>query len=229
MFACALAATAQIFAPRFRAALWKVLALTILLLGLAWLGLDRLILSFATVPSPWLHVALSVLTGVGLFLGLAFFLAPASSLVAGFYLDELAEVVESEIDPQHPVGRPLPPGRAVWVATRFAGVSLLVNALALVLLLIPGVNLIAFFGANAYLLGREYFELAALRFRSLDEARALRRRHAPYLFACGLWIAAFLAVPGLNLLTPLFGIAFMARIYKRLDPAPPLARPAASD
>lgn len=224
MFACAFEAVGQIFAPRFRAALWKVLGLTFVLLALAWLGLDRLILSVAAVASPWLQLTLSLLTGLGLFFALAYFVAPASSLVAGFYLDELAEIVEREVDPLGPVGRALPAGRALRVAARFAGLSLLVNALALVLLLIPGINLIAFFGANAFLLGREYFELAALRFRSLEEARALRQRHAPYLFVCGLWIAAFLAVPVLNLLTPLFGVAFMVRIYKRLDPAPAIAR-----
>ena len=40
---------------------------------------------------------------------------------------------------------------------------LLVNIVALFLLLIPGVNLIAFYLGNGYLLGREYFELAAMR------------------------------------------------------------------
>lgn len=223
MLQSATAALPQVFSPPFRSVLWKVLGLTLVFLALAWLGLDRLIVSYIAVPYPWLATTLSVLTGVGLFAGLAFLVAPVSSLVAGFFLDELAEEAERASDPQSPVGRALPAGRAVWLAARFALVSLLVNMLALMLLLVPGVNLVAFLAANAYLLGREYFELAALRYRPLEEVRAMRRRHALYLFVAGLPIAAFVAVPLLNLLTPLFGAAYMVRVHKRLSARSPIA------
>ena len=100
------------------------------------------------------------------------------------------------------------------------------NIVALILLLIPGVNIIAFFIVNGYLLGREFFEFAAMRFRSEAEAKALRRRHAGTVFLAGLVIAAFLAVPVLNLLTPLFAAAMMVHLHKmvaageaRLPPA----------
>src|SRR5947209_5419350 len=216
----ALAALRQILTPPFRAVLIKMLGLTLLLLALVWLGLDRLVVHFIAVPYPWLATILSVATGIGLFVGLAFLLAPASSLVAGFFLDELAEIVERHIYPPDRIGRPLPAGYAVWLATKFAFVSALVNFLALLLLLVPGVNAIAFFVANAYLLSREFFELAALRYRPLEEVRLLRRRHQLRLFIAGLLIAAFLAVPVLNLLTPLFGTAFMVRLHKRIGPPP---------
>lgn len=214
----ALAALAQIFTPPFRAVLFKTLALTLLLLALIWLGLDRLVVHFIAVPYPWLATVLSVATGIGLFVGLAFLLAPASSLVAGFFLDELAEAVEREIYPADRIGHALPAGYAVWLAAKFALISALVNFIALLLLLVPGVNAIAFFVANAYLLSREFFELAALRYRPLEEVHALRRRHSLRLFIAGLLIAAFLAVPILNLLTPLFGTAFMVRLHKRIAP-----------
>jgi CysZ protein len=220
----ALAALRQILTPAFRAVLIKTLGLTLLLLALVWLGLDRLVLYFIAVPYPWLATILSVATGIGLFVGLAFLLAPASSLVAGFFLDELAEIVERDIYPPDRIGRPLPAGYAVWLATKFAFVSALVNFLALLLLLVPGVNAIAFFVANAYLLSREFFELAALRYRPLEEVRLLRRHYQLRLFIAGLLIAAFLAVPILNLLTPLFGTAFMVRLHKRI--APPASLPA---
>src|SRR5947209_10601209 len=221
----ALAALRQILTPPFRAVLIKMLGLTLLLLALVWLGLDRLVVHFIAVPYPWLATILSVATGIGLFIGLAFLLAPASSLVAGFFLDELAEIVEREIYPPDRIGRALPAGYAVWLAIRFALLSALVNFIALVLLLVPGINAIAFFVANAYLLSREFFELAALRYRPLEEVRALRRHYRLRIFFAGLLIAAFLAVPILNLLTPLFGTAFMVRLHKRIaPPAPP--RPA---
>lgn len=56
---------------------------------------------------------------------------------------------------------------------------------------------------NGYLLGREFFEFAAMRFRSPADARLFRVKHRTTVFMAGLVIAAFLAVPFLNLLTPL--------------------------
>jgi len=79
------------------------------------------------------------------------------------------------------------------------------------------VNLIAFFIINAYLLSREFFEFAAMRFRSEADAKALRRRHAGTVFLAGFVIAAFLAVPLLNLLTPLFAAAMMVHLHKMIS------------
>jgi CysZ protein len=203
--------------------LWKILALTLGILALVWIGLDKVIIAQIAVPYPWLASLLSFLTGVGLFLGLAFFVAPISSLVAGFFLDDLAERVEK--DTTGSSGRALPAGQAVWLASKFAAVSLLMNFVALLVFLLPGVNLAVFFVANAYLLGREYFELAALRYRPLAEVQDMRRRHKLYIFACGFLIAGFVVVPILNLLTPLFGTAFMVRIHQKLSRDDGLAIP----
>jgi CysZ protein len=216
----ALASLRQIFTPPFRAVLVKCLLMTVVLLALVWVGLDRLIIAQVRIENGWLATALTIATGLGLFVGLAFLVAPTSSLVAGIFLDELAERVESEIGPADQIGRALPAGAAIWLASKFALVSIGVNLLALMLLLLPGINLIAFFTANAYLLGREYFELAALRYRPIEEVRQLRREKALYLFLCGLPIALLVAIPIVNLLTPLFATAFMVRVHRRITPTP---------
>ena len=215
MISATVGAMQQIFTRPFRAVLWKTLGLTLALLALAWLVLDKFIVAYAAGAPGWLATLISVSTGFGLFFVLAYLVAPASSLVAGFFLDELAEQVEA--DPG-PIGRPLPAGVAIWIGAKFAAVSLFVNAVALMVFLIPGVNITVFFVANAYLFGREYFELAALRFRPMAEVKALRQRHGLYLFFCGLPIALMVAVPVLNLLTPMFAIAYMARIHRSLAP-----------
>jgi len=95
-------------------------------------------------------------------------------------------------------------------------VVLAVNILALFLLLIPGINVIAFYLGNGYLLGREYFELAAMRHMPPAEARELRRANRTTVFLCGLIVAGIASVPILNLITPLFATSFMVRIYKDL-------------
>jgi CysZ protein len=211
-----IAAFAQIFTPPFRKILLKSLALTIALLILIWLGLDRLAAAFIPVATPWLTILLSVLVGLGLIVGLAFLVAPVASLVASFFFDEMAGIVEREVDPLGEPGRPAPAGAAALFALRFAGLSILVNLIALALLFAPGVNLVAFLGANGYLFGREYFELAAMRFRPAAEAQAMRRHYAFRIFLAGLIIAGFVAIPILNLCTPLFATALMTRLYKRL-------------
>ena len=120
-----------------------------------------------------------------------------------------------------PRGRAVPALTSMGLALKFSGVALAVNLAAFALWLLPGVNALVFFVANAYLFSREYFELAAMRYRPIEQARALRRRHRLMIFVAGLLIALFVATPILNLLTPLFGIGLMARLHKRLTtPAP---------
>lgn len=216
MFDAALAALREIFSPPFRNVLLKSLGMTFLFLALAWVGLDKLALSYVAVNHPWLQLVLTYATGLGLFVFLAFLIGPISVLVAGLFLDDLADAVEADLYAPDSRGRAIPASQAIIMGVRFAFVAAGVNLLALLLLLVPGVNAVAFLFANAYLLGREYFLFAATRFRPLAEASALRRRYAPQLFIAGLFIAAFVATPGLNVLTPLFGVAFMSRIHKMM-------------
>jgi CysZ protein len=219
VFDAALAAAAQIFTPPFRKVLFKTLALTLALLALAWVGLEKLLVAALALPIaapyPFVTAILSFVGGVGLVIGLAFLVTPVSFLVAGFFFDELAEHVEIELDPAG-AGRVMPLGDAAWVAVQFAALALAVNLVALLLLFVPGVNALAFFGANAYLFGRGYFELAALRHLPAPEVARLRRANEPQLFVAGLVMAAMLAVPFLNLLTPLFGTAFMVRLSRSI-------------
>ena len=218
MLEAAFAALRQILTPPFRSVLWKSLGLTLLLLALIWAGLDRLALSMVVVDHPLMHSILAFATGFGIIFALAFLVGPVSIFVAGFFIDDLAAIVEREIYPAGRQGNPAHHVEALRSAIRFSFVSLGVNLVALMLLLVPGINVMAFFLANAYLFGREYFMLAAMRFRSSLEAEEIRRVNALTLFIGGLFIAIFVATPGLNLLTPLFATAFMVRIHKMLSP-----------
>ena len=216
------AAARQVFSTPLRGILWKSLALTAALLILVWLGLTRLVGWFLEGHSlstsyPILDSFAFFLAGAGLFVALAYLLPVVSAIVAGYFLDDVAEVVEETDFPADPPGQALPVGRAILYGLRFAGLSLLVNLAALLLFFIPGVNIAVFFMANAYLLGREYFELAAGRFRSLDEAARMRVANRGTVFAAGAIIAGLVLVPVLNLLTPIFGAALMVHVHKRLS------------
>jgi CysZ protein len=165
----------------------------------------------------WLGIAAAIVAGLGLALVLALMIAPVTALVAGIFLDDVADVVEREDYPGEPVGTPLPLSRSVVVSLKFLGVVVLGNIAALFLLFVPGINLIAFFVINAYLLGREFFEFAAMRYRSESEAKALRSQYGVTVFLAGLVIAGFLAIPIVNLLTPLFAAAMMIHLHKAIS------------
>lgn len=212
------AAFNQVWTPPLRAVLFKTVGLTLALLVLAWIGVEHGVANWVVFERPWLNTVTSWLLGAGLILLFAYLLAPISLITAGLFLDEAAQAVERTLPPDGAVGRPISTWASAGVAARFGLVSLGVNIAALALLLVPFVNIAAFFAANAYLTSREYFELAAMRFRSVEEAHALRRANALTIFLYGLPIAAVLAVPALNLTTPAFGVALMARLHRRLSP-----------
>jgi CysZ protein len=214
MIDAAVLALRDILSPPFRGVLFKSLALTIGLLVALWILLEWLVSVWVETPWPWLDITLSIVTGVGLIVGLGFLVAPVAALFAGLFLDDIAELVERAHYPADPVGRPLPLAGALWTSVKFLGVVLLVNAVALPAVLILGFGFLIFLGANAYLLGREYFELVALRQSDEATARRLRIRHSGRIFVAGLVIAGFIAIPIVNLLAPLFATAFMVHVYK---------------
>jgi CysZ protein len=227
------AAASQILSPAFRRVLFKSLGITILALAVLWFGLQQ---AFDALALPWIDTLLpgfpawagwisliaAILFGFGLALALAFLIAPATAIVAGLFLDDIAELVEGRSYPSDPPGRALPMVPALVMALKFFGVVILANLFALLLLFIPGVNIAAFFVINAYLLGREFFEFAAMRFRPEAEAKALRRRHAGTVFLAGLIIAVLLAIPVINLLSPLFAAAMMVHLHKMISAREPV-------
>lgn len=228
ILASAARALRDVFSPPFRAALWKSLGLTAVVLIALWFTVRWL---FETVAIPffaaWTPDMPAWVDNAGTFAGwaasialaflLAFLIAPVSAVIAGLFLDDVAEVVERDDYPGQAVGRALPLGRSIVLSAKFFGVVILGNLLAFALLLVPVVNFGAFFVINGYLLGREYFEFAALRYRSEEDVRALRSRYGGTVFAAGLLLAAFLAVPILNLLTPLFAAALMVHLHQRVS------------
>ncbi len=139
-----------------------------------------------------------------------------TALVASFFADEIAELVERTHYPADPSGVALPLWRAATEGVKTAQLAVAVYLLALPFLLVAGAGAVLFFIATAWLLGREYFELAAMRFHSVADAKALRRTHRGMVFTAGLFIAGFVSIPILNLATPLFGTAFMVHMHKRL-------------
>lgn len=221
-----LAAARDVLSPGLRRILWKSVGLTLALLFLVWLALTQLLNSFLSTHDlsasyPVLDTVAFFLAGFGLLIAFMYLLPAASAIVAGYFLDDVAEVVERGSYPADAPGRALPFGRALLYGLRFAGLVLAVNMVALALFFIPGINIGVFFFANAYLLSREYFELAAGRFWRPEDVARLRMEHRGTILAAGAVLAGLVMVPVVNLVTPIFGAAMMVHLHKRLtlDPA----------
>jgi CysZ protein len=236
MIDAAVKALSQILSPPMRAILWRSIGLALVLIVVLAVGLQRLLSWLATSGESWaeamlgpgFHTPLNVLAwvisvaaGLGVVLGAVFLMPAITSLVASVFVDDVAEHVELEHYPAERPGMALPFGLAITEGIKTALLTILVYLVALPFVLLAGAGFIIFFIATAWLLGREYFLLAAMRFRAPAEARAMRKDNAAIIFFAGLIIAAFVSIPIVNLATPLFGMAFMVHMHKRLSGAGP--------
>jgi CysZ protein len=242
MIEAAVKALAEILSPPMRSILWRSIGLALVLITVLSIGLQRLLSWLATSGEGWAEAALgpgahtplyvlswivSVAAGLGIVFGGILLMPAITSLVASFFVDDIADHVEREHYPTEPPGVALPFALATHQGIKTALLTILVYLIALPFVFMAGLGFIAFFIATAWLLGREYFHLAAMRFRSPEEAKAMRRDNAATIFTAGLFIAAFVSIPVVNLATPLFGMAFMVHMHKLLSgPRPELIEPA---
>lgn len=242
MLDAAVKALSQMMSPPMRSILWRSIGLALVLIVVLAIGLQRLLSWFATYGEVWLesllgpgwHSSLEVLAwiisiaaGLGVVFGSVFLMPAITSLVASFFVDDVADIVEREYYPAERPGTALPFNQAIFEGIKTALLTIVVYLVALPLVFLAGAGFLIFFLAAAWLLGREYFELAAMRFRSPEDAKAMRRDNAAMIFTAGLFIAAFVSIPIVNLATPIFAMAFMVHMHKRLSgPRPELIEPA---
>jgi CysZ protein len=226
----AIKAIAQLFSPPLRAVLWKSIGLALALIVVVGIAFDRFIMHFVDVGSasaeanfgmhwPVSAVAwlLSIAAGLGIIVGSVMLMPAVTAMVGSFFADQIADEVEREHYPAELPGKALPLLLALWEGLKTAFLALIIYLCAAPLLLFAGFGAVVFFLATAYVLGREYFELAAMRLRPPAEAKALRRRNAARVYVGGLFIAAFVSIPLLNLATPLFAMALMVHLHKRVS------------
>jgi CysZ protein len=231
MFDAAFKALAQMITPPFRSVLLKSVGLALALLVVVVITLGRLIAWLTHAGEHWAEGALGTIAHAPLQLAgwlLAFALGssvvagaivlmPAvTAVVASFFTDEIAEKVEQSHYPLDPPGVIVPLPRAILEGLKAAGLAILLYIVCAPFVIFAGFGALLLFLANAWLLGRVYFDLAAMRFHPVMEAKRLRRLHGGTVFLAGLFIAGFVTIPIVNLATPLFGTAFMVHMHKRL-------------
>jgi len=222
----------QMFAPPLRAILWRSIGLALVLIVAGGIALQRVIVwlldaggaSVETTLGPHAHTPVTALAwilsfaaGLGVVVGSVMLMPAVTALVGGFFADRIGEEVEREYYPADPVGHDLPLTLAFWEGFKTAVLALLIYLIALPLILFAGAGAVIFFLATAYILGRQYFELAAMRFRPPVEAKLLRKDNAMLVYIGGLIITAFVSIPIVNLATPIFAMALMVHVHKRVS------------
>lgn len=218
-------ALGQLPDPRFRRVLLLGLGLTIALLAgatilfgwvvgffvpdavsLPWIGEITWLDSVASWATVLLMLVLSVVLMV-----------PVAAAFTGIFLDDVAAAVEERHYPGlAPVGS-VPLLDTLRDSLSLIAVTIGVNLVALVLFFFVGpLAPVLFWAVNGYLLGREFFQMAAMRREGRDGANRLRRRHSGQIWLAGTLMAVPLSVPLVNLLMPILGAATFTHMYHRL-------------
>lgn len=216
MIKAALTALADLLSPDFRSVLLKAIGLAVLLLIAVIAGVVVLLDLLKLAPWGWGNDIIEVVAGLGLTVLAFFMIPPVTALFAGLYLDHIAGLVERKHYPQDAPGRELPMAKALLLGLQFGLLVLIVN-LAVLPMLLLGIGAIALLIANAYLLSREYFEMAAMRHMPVEDAKLLRRENAIQVFVAGFLPAILALVPFVNLAVPLFSTSYFVHIFKGLE------------
>lgn len=225
IFADFFKAVAQLADPRFRRVLWIGIALTVALLigfyaGLLWLvqEIDPASFELPLVGKvEWLGDLLSWGSLLFMLILSMFLMIPVASAITSLFLDDVAQAVEDAHYPHLPAV----PRASFMDGLRdtlvFLAVLILANMLAFILYaLLPFLAVFIFFAMNGFLLGREYFQIAAMRREGRKGAAELRSRHWLQIWIAGCLMAIPLAVPLVNLLIPILGAATFTHLYHRV-------------
>ena len=219
-------ALGQLGDRRFRRVLALGILLTIALLVAAYAGflwvLDAWLGETVTLPGGrevhWLDDLLTISSVFFMIVLSVFLMVPVASAITSMFLDEVAAAVEARHYPYLPPVPGVPFYDSVKDTLNFLGVIIGANLVALILyVMMPPIAVFIFWALNGYLLGREYFTLAAMRRIGRDGARALRRKHAGTIWLAGILMAMPLSIPLINLLIPILGAATFTHIFHALN------------
>ena len=218
-------ALGQLGDTRFRKVLLKGLGLTVgLLIAITW-GMTTLVgflvpdvmsLPFVGEISFVGGLAMGIAALVMIILS-AVLMVPVAAAFTGLFLDEVADAVEARHYPHLAPNAEQPLTEAIRESLGFFGVIVGVNLVALILFFFVGpLAPILFWVVNGYLLGREYFVMAAMRRMARKEANALRSRNNIQIWIAGIFMAIPLSIPIVNLLVPILGAATFTHMFHRL-------------
>lgn len=215
-------AIGQMGDPRFRRVLLLGVALTIALLA----GFYALFLTLMNeaVDGTMVLPVIGEVTWLGDLLGWGslflmlflstFLMVPVASAITSLFLDEVASAVEAK----HYAHLPPVKGISFYESLRdtinFLGILIGANIVAVSLyVMLPFAAIFIFWALNGFLLGREYFQIAAMRRLGREGAKQARKEHFGLIWLAGCLMAVPLTVPLLNLFIPILGAATFTHLF----------------
>ncbi|MEQ3754708.1 MAG: EI24 domain-containing protein [Planktomarina sp.] len=224
-----LKSVAQFDDPKFRRVLWRGMGLTIVLLIAACLlvnfGINQLLSSAWAAnligDQSWLGALINI-GGVLFTIALSIWLmVPVTSAIIALFLDEVAQAVEARHYPHLPKQTATKLQDQILVGIRFLGILLLANVGALILsMIVPLLAPFVFWATNGYLMGREYFQMAAMRRMPRAQAQELFQRHQGSIWTAGILMAIPMSIPLVGLFIPILGAATFTHQFERLRALP---------
>jgi uncharacterized protein involved in cysteine biosynthesis len=212
----------QMTDPRFRRILLIGVGVTVALLAGATWGVQLLLPDTISLPwfgeISWLSSLLSGFVLVSM-IGMSMFLmVPVASVFTGLFLVQVADAVDAKHYVHLPAANKVRISDTVIDSLKFLGLLIIINLLALVIYLLSTVLApVIFWIVNGILLGREYFQLVAMRRLGRKGANALRSKHRFTIWIAGFLMAVPLSIPVINLFIPILGVATFTHIFHKLN------------
>ncbi|EAU46889.1 EI24 domain-containing protein [Salipiger bermudensis] len=221
-----LAAIGQLGDRRFQAVLAKGLGITVAIFVAFYVVFVQVVGWFLgdSVSLPWIGTVTWVDDAISwgaiplMLLLSVFLMVPVASAITGIFLDDVAQAVEDRHYPALGPANELSLMDNIRDSLAFLGVLIGANIIALVLyIFLAPLAPFIFWGLNGFLLGREYFTLAAIRRVGRDGAAQLRKRYFVTIWIAGVVMVVPLTIPLVNLLVPILGAATFTHLFHRLE------------
>jgi len=173
-------------------------------LTLPWIGTITFSDSLIGWGAFWIILGLSV-----------FLMVPVASAMSAFFVDDVARAVEERHYPNSQAQHRSKLSEEVIESLGFLGTMLAANLIALIFYALFTVFApIIFWSLNGYLIGREYFYMAAKRYLGRDTALSAFRDHRFRVWMCGVVLILPMSVPLLNLLVPVLAAASFTHLFQ---------------
>ena len=206
--------------PAFRRVIIKAILLSVFvfvfLATIVWFVLSET--NFFTF---WLFEAFADIFGGITAIVIAWLLFPTlASFFITLFLEDIVEAVESRHYPDTLLEKINNPSATFINSLRFTAIALLLNILAIPFyfftIWFPPMGIFVFYCLNGYLLGREYFELVALRHIKMEDIPSIRQSHRWQLFLFGSVTTFLFTIPIINFLAPILGVTGMTHFFRKL-------------
>jgi len=184
---------------------WVVLTWIIIEIGSQYAGVSGML----SLP---VHLFGSIVGGMVAW----FFLPLFYPILISFFVGSISESIEREDYPQLPKSNP-PFWPTFWQDAWFSVKAIAINILCLPIYLVPLVGLVVYYTVNGYLLGKQFFWMAAGRHVSHGEADILLRKGRNTVFIAGVTMMVCATLPLIGLVAPVLGVALMLHLFHQLN------------